>query len=269
MTSRRAGYAYSGSVVDYHPVGASGDRTAAASARAPRTRTPTAMRLAAVLFDIDGTLFNSDSIHFSVFQEMLVQEGFDGGRPITEAFFMERISGRSNQLIAADLFPSWDDTRRAAFVERKEARFRQQAAERLASLATPGLQRLLDKLQSEGVHCAAVTNAPRANAELMLGAIGRQSFFHPLIIGDECSAAKPHPEPYLSAMRALGVGADACLAVEDSPSGARAAVAAGVRTLGITSTQRPELLVGAGCAALVDDFDDPRLWEELRAWQIL
>eukprot|EP00320_Phaeocystis_rex_P007132 CAMPEP_0119061786 /NCGR_PEP_ID=MMETSP1178-20130426/5534_1 /TAXON_ID=33656 /ORGANISM="unid sp, Strain CCMP2000" /LENGTH=233 /DNA_ID=CAMNT_0007043023 /DNA_START=29 /DNA_END=730 /DNA_ORIENTATION=- len=225
-------------------------------------------RLLAVLFDIDGTLFNSDAIHCSVFREMLVQEGFDGGRPISEAFFMERISGRSNPLITADLFPSWDESKRAAFVERKEARFRQQAAERLASLATPGLQRLLDTLQSEGVHCAAVTNAPRLNAELMLGAIGRQSFFRPLIIGDECSAAKPHPEPYLAAMRALGVSSEACLAVEDSPSGARAAVAAGVRTIGITSTQRSDALVDAGCALLVQDFDDPRLWQELRTWQI-
>ena len=162
-------------------------------------------RLVAVLFDIDGTLFNSDSIHLSVFQELLAQEGFDEGRKISEDFFMERISGRSNQMITSDLFPSWDENERTAFVERKEARFRQQAAERLASLATPGLQRLLDTLQSEGVACSAVTNAPRANAELMLGAIGRQSFFRPLIIGDECSAAKPHPEPYLAAMRALGV----------------------------------------------------------------
>ena len=69
-------------------------------------------------------------------------------------------------------------------------------------------------------------------------------------------------------MRALGVGSDACLAVEDSPSGAKAAVAAGVRTIGITSTQRSEKLVDAGCALHVADFDDPRLWEELRAWQI-
>ncbi|EOD39073.1 hypothetical protein EMIHUDRAFT_56982, partial [Emiliania huxleyi CCMP1516] len=122
----------------------------------------------------------------------------------------------------------------------------------------------------QGVRCAAVTNAPRANAELMLGAIGAVagkeslSFFSPLIIGDECSHAKPHPEPYLAAMRLLGVEAENCLAFEDSPSGAAAAVAAGTQTVGITSTQTAEKLEEAGCSIAIRDFEDPGLAALLR-----
>jgi len=224
--------------------------------------------LKAVLFDIDGTLFNSDEIHLAVFQEMLQAQGFNGGDRIDKRFFLERISGRQNARIVADLFPEWGVEEGSAFSERKEARFRELAVDRLAELITPGLPTFLDFLAARGVACAAVTNAPRPNALLMLRAIGRDDFFHPLVIGDECSNAKPHPEPYLAAMRVLGVDPESCLAFEDSPSGARAAVGAGVRTLGITSTQPEAALAEAGCAVMISDFESAQLWQELRRWQL-
>ena len=220
-------------------------------------------KLRAVLFDIDGTLVNSDGLHFAVFQDVLADYGYNNGERISEAFFKERITGKQNKRICEDLFPDWDEAEAVAFAEHKEARFRELAAEQLSSLVTPGLAHLLRHLEANGVRCAAVTNAPRANAELMLSSIDRLAFFEPLIIGDECVHAKPHPEPYLAAMRALGVSADECIAVEDSPSGAAAAVAAGARTIGITSTQSEEALNDAGCDLLVRDFEDARLWSEL------
>jgi len=231
---------------------------------------PTPRRLDAVLFDIDGTLLNSDALHLAVFQDVLQEEGFNGGDRIDEAFFMRHISGRQNAQICAALFPDWPVDRGVAFSARKEQRFRELAAAKLPALVTPGLHALCAALAAQGVRCAAVTNAPRANAELMLGAIGAVagkeslSFFSPLIIGDECSHAKPHPEPYLAAMRLLGVEAENCLAFEDSPSGAAAAVAAGTQTVGITSTQTAEKLEEAGCSIAIRDFEDPGLAALLR-----
>ena len=227
--------------------------SAASSAPAP------ARPLRAVLFDIDGTLFNSDEVHLEVFAEMLAQRGFNGGKPIDEEFFLERISGRSNPAICADLFPTWSDAEATAFSDAKEARFRELAAARLSELRTRGLDALLAWLDERQIPAAAVTNAPRANAELMLNAIGRLSWFKTLVIGDECEHAKPHPEPYEVAMRTLGVEPGDCVAFEDSPSGARAAVAAGVATLGILSTQPAAALEAAGCEASVADFTDAAL----------
>ena len=220
-------------------------------------------KLKAVLFDIDGTLFNSDGLHLVVFQDVLAEYKYNGGERIDEDFFMKRIAGRQNKLICQDLFPEWGEDESTAFSNLKEQRFRELAAERLSSLVTPGLPMLLSHLESKGVRCAAVTNAPRANAELMLSSIDRLGWFEPLIIGDECVHAKPHPEPYLAAMRALGVSADECIAIEDSPSGAAAAVASGARTIGITSTQSDAALSDAGCHLLVSDYEDARLWSEL------
>ena len=214
-----------------------------------------ATRPQAMLFDIDGTLFNSDSLHCAlhafcrlaslhhsntltlrqppctddVFREVLADEGFDGGEPISEAFFRERISGRANAAICADLFPDKSTEEAEAFSAMKEQRFRDLAASQLASLTTPGLQGLIRWIEQNGIRTAAVTNAPRPNAELMLRSISRLEWFEILVIGDECTAAKPDPEPYLEAMRKLGVEPSQCVALEDSPSGATAAVAAGVR----------------------------------------
>jgi hypothetical protein len=71
-----------------------------------------------------GTLTNSDPLHYIAFREILAELGYDGGRPISEAFFRQRISGRHNPEIAADLFPAWSQEAHVRFYEDKEARFR-------------------------------------------------------------------------------------------------------------------------------------------------
>jgi hypothetical protein len=70
-------------------------------------------------------------LHFQPFrfQKILVEVGFQGGAPITEAFFRSHISGRHNPEIAADLFPDWPEDKRVAFYEDKEQRFRDMAGE--------------------------------------------------------------------------------------------------------------------------------------------
>ena len=87
----------------------------------------------------------------------------------------------------------------------------------------------------------AVTNAPRPNAELMLTSLGLDGYFEHVVIGTECIRAKPHPDPYLEGMRLVGAcDASRCVAFEDSPAGATAAVAAGIPTVGVTTSQPVE-----------------------------
>ena len=94
------------------------------------------------------------------------------------------------------------------------------------------------------------TTAPRPNAELMLRALGLADppAFEVLVIGTECARAKPFPDPYLEGMRLLGATDPArCVAFEDSPTGMAAAVAAGAPSVGVTTSQSPAALFGAGC----------------------
>ncbi|KIZ05035.1 hypothetical protein MNEG_2922 [Monoraphidium neglectum] len=198
-------------------------------------------------------VFNSGGFRRALcFQEILSEVGFDGGRPIDEAFFRARISGRHNPEIAADLFPAWSVEQHMVFYTDKEQRFRDLAGSQLQR--TPGLTEWIDWLRRRGVRMAAVTNAPRANTELMLAALGLDKEFEVIVLGEECARAKPHPDPYLRAMELIGVAPEESLVIEDSPAGLRAAVAAGVAAVGITTGQPRDVLLAAGACLLVDDF---------------
>ena len=80
------------------------------------------------------------------------------------------------------------------------------AAEQLKPL--DGLYEVKKWIEDRGLKRAAVTNAPRPNAELMISRLGLSNFFDAVIIGDECEHAKPHPEPYLKALEILKASKD-------------------------------------------------------------
>lgn len=71
-----------------------------------------------------------------------------------------------------------------------------------------GLYKVKKWIEDNGLKRAAVTNAPRPNAELMISMLGLSDFFEAIIIGDECEYAKPHPDPYLRALELLKVSKD-------------------------------------------------------------
>eukprot|EP00591_Stephanopyxis_turris_P000971 CAMPEP_0195520344 /NCGR_PEP_ID=MMETSP0794_2-20130614/16674_1 /TAXON_ID=515487 /ORGANISM="Stephanopyxis turris, Strain CCMP 815" /LENGTH=239 /DNA_ID=CAMNT_0040649679 /DNA_START=119 /DNA_END=838 /DNA_ORIENTATION=- len=221
--------------------------------------------LSGFLFDIDGTLVNSDPIHQAVFRELLLEEGFNDKKPIDEEFFRLRIAGRQNAMIMADLFPEWPISKRQKWSIKKEARFREVAASSMLERKMPGLDKLKTWILDKNLPRAAVTNAPRLNAVAMLGGIACESFFQTLIIGDECTAPKPQPDPYLTACKNLGVDASRCIVFEDSPSGARAGVAAGAFVIGILSGQEEATLLEAGCSLVIKDFEDTKLWTHLES----
>lgn len=93
-----------------------------------------------------------------------------------------------------------------------------------------GARELLDALAAEAVPTALVTNTPRALAERALNTIGRH-YFAAVVCGDEVARGKPAPDPYLRAAELLDLDPLRCLAVEDSPTGAAAAEAAGCPVL--------------------------------------
>lgn len=121
-----------------------------------------------------------------------------------------------------------------------------------------GARELLDALAAAAVPMALVTNTPRALAERALNTIGRH-YFAAVVCGDEVARGKPAPDPYLRAAELLGLDPRECLAVEDSPTGAAAAQAAGCAVLVVPNAvpvpagprrRRVESLVGIGVADL-------------------
>lgn len=211
------------------------------------------MTLAAILYDLDGTLANTDPLHFQAWQESLEPFGLD----IDETFYKRQISGRLNPDIVADLLPQLSSQETQTFVDRKEARFRELALQ-LTPLA--GLYSLIDWATAHHLKQAVVTNAPGENARFILKALKLDHVFDPLVLSEELTAGKPDPIPYQHSLQMLGLEANQAIAFEDSPSGVRSAVAAGILTIGIASTQVPADLLAVGATIVVPDFTASELW---------
>ena len=205
----------------------------------------------AVLFDVDGTLVNTETHHLQAFAELLQPFGID----CTADFYKNNISGKANNDLHG-LLPHLSHAEATAFFDRKEAHFRATAAHILDF--TPGLVQLLNDLARAHVQLGIVSNAPRANVDMILRGLRARTdcTFQVIVSGEDVTAAKPNPEPYLQAMRLLGVAPAECIVFEDSVSGVRSGVAAGCRTVGITTTQSVQELVALGCSEAIANFTE-------------
>ncbi|MEM8503574.1 MAG: HAD family phosphatase [Cyanobacteria bacterium P01_D01_bin.1] len=207
--------------------------------------------LKAVIFDLDGTLTDSDKVHFQVFQELFAQRNIE----IDKALYKEKISGRQNSAIVKDFFPEMSEAEGEAFSADKEALFRTRAKGALKPL--PGLMELLSKLEVKGLAAAVVTNAPPKNANFMLETLGLEKRFDPVVTADDLPRGKPDPLPYQTALDLLGIEARKAVVFEDSTAGIRSAVGAGIVTIGVMTTHTEADLVAAGAQRTVSDFSDP------------
>lgn len=208
----------------------------------------------ALLFDLDGTLIDTDPLHAAVFVKMFAARG----KRIDMAFYNAHIHGRMNAEIFAEHFPGEDAQ---ALSEAKEHAFRSRLGPRVPP--TPGVTALLEAARARGLGTAVVTNAPRANAEAMLASIGLGAAFDTLVVGEETAAGKPDPAPYAEAMRRLGAAPARCLAFEDSATGLASARAAGVLCIGLRSSLDDAALRRAGAHATITDFTDASLADHL------
>ena len=187
-------------------------------------------RFDAVVFDLDGTLIDTESLCNVAGVEACANLGF----PLSMAFF-ESLAGI-------------DDRTRARLIEEHVGQPVEFAAflaewDRLCTLRfaqgiplKAGAVELLDALDAAGVPVALATSSRRGPAEEKLAAIGLGHHFRTVVTFDDVAAPKPAPDPYLLAAERLGVAPARCLAFEDSETGARAAHAAGM-----TVVQVPDL----------------------------
>lgn len=210
---------------------------------------------AGLLFDLDGTLAQTEHLHHAAFNALLAAYG----RSIDHPTFLRHVSGRSNEDITAYLFPDLDAGERERLADDKERWFRELAAAGVE--ATPGATSLIDWARARGIATGLVTNAPRENADLMIAVLGLGEAFDVVIAATELAHSKPHPEPYLTALAALQLDAANTLAVEDSATGIAAARAAGLDVVALATSRTAASIAQSGAALIVADMTDPRLYE--------
>jgi HAD superfamily hydrolase (TIGR01509 family) len=210
----------------------------------------------ALLFDLDGTLSNTDAVHFPNWIEILRPYGVD----VTRELYEEKLSGRVDREAVEDVLPDLPDEELDELLEREELRARQRSSE-IGPL--PGLRGLIEAGRRRGLPLALVTNSTVEDAGEILQPLGLHGAFSPVVYPRDTAEDKPVALPYERALEELGLSAEEVVAFEDSVTGARSAVEAGIRTVGITSGHPPEDLLEAGVEIVVGDFMDPALYDFL------
>ena len=215
--------------------------------------------LQAILFDLDGTLADTDSIHFAVWQDILVRFELD----IDRDFYRQRISGRTNSKIIKDIIPQLTLEEAWKLATEKEETYRRTAN---SLKPTPGLDKLLRLTDDAVIKRAVVTNAPEDNAIYMLKVLHLTDTFPIVVMAKDAPPGKPDPAPYKLGLSRLGViNPKKAIAFEDSAAGIRSAVRAGIYTIGITSSHSSEDLIEAGASMTIKDFNDAQLWQLLNS----
>ena len=207
----------------------------------------------ALLFDLDGTLADTDSLHLPAWLEILRVNGIEAD----DEFYMTRISGRSNAVIVQELLPHLSEAEGRELFEAKEVDFRG----RLTGIEPlPGLLDYIEEGRNRAMRIALVTNAPRDNVPVTLAALGLEDHFDEQILADDVGVGKPDPAPYIAALERFDLNPEEAVAFEDSLSGIESAIGAGIATVGIASTRPPETLLAAGAFVVAEDFTDRDLW---------
>jgi len=208
----------------------------------------------AVIFDCDGVLVDSEGIAFDLLTTDLTAYGLSLPRPALEqALIGLTLSGVATKArtLGATLPETWVDD----FYARLYARLEQ------GTPLVPGVLTVLDALDAAGIPYAVGSNGSPRKMQITLGQhpglLAR--FGGRLFSGQDLPRPKPFPDVFLHAASQMGVEAATCVVIEDSPTGARAARAAGMRCMGY-GTHHTAALLAEGAQPFANMADLPALW---------
>jgi beta-phosphoglucomutase family hydrolase len=213
------------------------------------------------IFDHDGVLVDSLALHEESWLEMAQREGI----PLSWAYIRETF-GMTNAAILRRLL---GDAVSAGQIQHlsdvKEVCYRELAHGRLELMA--GVRELIEALSAAGVRLAIGSSGPRKNLDLTVETCGLGGRFATIVSAEDVRHGKPDPEVFLQAARRLGVEPAVCVVFEDAPVGIQAALAAGMRAVGVGSTHGVPSLETAGAHEVVSTlagYPAERLIERLR-----
>ena len=181
-----------------------------------------------VIWDLDGTLIDSSTLHFDAWREMLAPEGIDLDWP----GFIAGFGGRNDDWLPELLGPEvgMADVRRIG--DAKEARYREMAHEGGLNVL-PGVFETLRALRADGWRHAVATSAPVANAGVILEVTGLAEFMDGFAGSEDVERGKPAPDVFLLAAERAGVAPERAVVVEDAAAGVLGAHRAGMVAIGV------------------------------------
>ncbi|MCX6628973.1 MAG: HAD-IA family hydrolase [Candidatus Solibacter sp.] len=184
----------------------------------------------ALIFDMDGVIVDSNAMHRESWTAFNRRYGLE----TTEAMH-QRMYGRRNDQILRDFYGDEMTVEEVdARGQAKERLDREMMAGRTEELLVPGLRAFLERHRD--LPMGVASNAAPESVALVLEETGLRPYFRAVVDGHQVHSPKPHPELYLRAAELLETEPADCIVFEDSHSGAAAAVAAGMRVIGLCTT---------------------------------
>lgn len=209
---------------------------------------------AAVIFDMDGVLIDSNPFHIRKWIELLEEHGI----PYNPHDLPAQILGQRNDTAFRFFFgPGLGEDEIDRLSEELEARFRKTF--RAHARPLPGLKALIEQCHAAAIPMAVASSAMSKNVEFVVDALELRGYFRLIVTGDEVTHPKPDPEIYLMAAGMLGLEPAQCLAFEDSFVGIDSAKRAGMKCVAIASTFPPEDLSRTPADLVVKSFEEVSL----------
>lgn len=186
----------------------------------------------ALIFDLDGVLVSTDEFHYRAWDRLASEENFPFSRELNKQFL--GVSRKAClQIFLEKSGRAYSDEEQEEMLQRKNSYYREMLVSLGAGDVFSGIPAILLWLKEIGISLAIGSSS--RNAPLILEKTGLAGYFDTVVDGNHIERSKPDPQVFLMGARNLALPPDECLVIEDAPAGVDAALAAGMKVIGVGS----------------------------------